>query len=207
MKDQEPVERLMARLSPEDADRSRDIRSRMESGDRDTIAAVGDQLRRLNLPLTSDSGPSPGAGPDWIIVRVEILRAMDQVFEPPPGRDLLVSPQHTFWQLAETINVAFGRWDLSHLYAFHLEDGRDIGTRIEDLDCLDAARTKIGRRWQEGDTFQYEFDFGDSWEHRCSVLEIEVDPEETYGTRPKGPVAIFGWGTLPDQYGRRSPTD
>lgn len=148
-----------------------------------------------------------GAGPDWIVVRVDLLSAMDQVFEPSPGRDVLISPQHTFRQLAEVINGAFGRWDLGHLYAFRLNDGRVIGTRVEDLDFLEAARTKIGRRWQKGETFQFEFDFGDSWEHRCTVIQTEVDPEEVYGQRPKGPVAIFGWGTLPDQHGRHSPTD
>lgn len=207
MKDHESFERLKARFSTEDAEKVEDIMSRIQSGDRDTIAKVGDELGKPTVPKTSGSAPGLGAGSDWIIVRVELLSAMDQVFEPPPGRDVLVSQQHTFRQLAETINAAFGRWDLSHLYAFRLEDGRVIGTRFEDLDFLEAARTKIGGRWREGDTFQYEFDFGDSWEHRCTVLETEVDPEEVYGKRPKGPVAIFGWGTLPDQYGRRSPTD
>lgn len=203
MKDPESFERPEARLSPDYAEKVEGIMSRIQSGDRDTIAAVGDELRKVTVPKTSASG----AGPDWIVVRVELLSGMGQVFEPPPGRDVLVSPQHTFRQLAETINASFGRWDLSHLYAFRLEDGRVIGTRFEDLDFLEAARTKLGGRWREGDTFRYEFDFGDSWEHRCSVLQTHVDPEDMYGMRPKGPVAIFGWGTLPDQYGRRSPTD
>jgi hypothetical protein len=34
------------------------------------------------------------------------------------------------------------------------------------------------------------------------VLEVGVEPEEVYGVRPKGPVAVWGWGAIPDQYGR-----
>jgi len=53
----------------------------------------------------------------------------DQDFDPPPGRDILVSPQHNFRQLAEAINALFARWDLGHLFrrTFHLTvlgDGR-----------------------------------------------------------------------------------
>lgn len=57
----------------------------------------------------------------------------------------------------------------------------------------------------EGEVFDYEFDFGDSWEHRCTVLETGVVPEDAYGVRPKGPVAVWGWGMIPDQYGRTTP--
>jgi hypothetical protein len=153
------------------------------------------------------SSPGLGAGPDWYIVRVELVRSIYGTFEPPPGRDVLISPQHTFRQLAETINSAFARWDLGHLYAFRLDDGRMIGTPFEDFDVLEAARTKIGGRWRRGDSFLFEFDFGDSWEHRCSVMEMEVDPTEVYGKRPKGPAVVFGWGSVPDQYGRSSPRD
>jgi hypothetical protein len=38
------------------------------------------------------------------------------------------------------------------------------------------------------------FDFGDDWRHRCRVLDEEPDPVAEYGTTPKGPVAIRGWG-------------
>ena len=41
-------------------------------------------------------------------------------------------------------------------------------------------------------------------EARCSVEPDKTDPLEEYGTLPKVPVAIWGWGWIPDQYGRRS---
>jgi hypothetical protein len=46
--------------------------------------------------------------------------------------------------------------------------------------------------------FSYVFD------HRCRVQEAKVDPIEAYGVVPSGPAPIWGWGSIPDQYGRRS---
>lgn len=204
---EDPLERLKRELSAEDAKTFEETSARIRSGDPHTTAAMGRELRDVLVPEPSRSARDLGAGPDWYIVRVELLSAIYGTFDPPPGRDVLISPQHTFRQLAETINSAFARWDLGHLYAFRLEDGRIIGTPFEDSNVLDAARTKIGGRWREGDSFLFEFDFGDSWEHRCTVMETEVDPAEAHGKRPKGPAVIFGWGTVPDQYGRSSPSD
>jgi len=56
-----------------------------------------------------------------------------------------------------------------------------------------------------GDSFTYMFDFGDGWEHQCTVLRDDADPVEEYGRAPDEIVPIFGWGTLPDQYGRSEP--
>jgi hypothetical protein len=114
----------------------------------------------------------------------------------------------TFRQLADTINASFARWDLGHLYAFRLEDGSEVGIPDEDGDedepVRHASRAKIATR-AKGELFEYEFDFGDSWLHRCTILETEVAPDDVYGKRPKGPVAIWGWGSIPDQYGRTTP--
>jgi hypothetical protein len=41
-------------------------------------------------------------------------------------------------------------------------------------------------------------------EHRCTGGAVKADPLEEYGIVPPGPVAIWGWGWIPDQYGRRS---
>jgi hypothetical protein len=139
----------------------------------------------------------------WMVIRVELLSGVGRDFEPPPGRDFLVSSQHTFRAFADAINSAFARWELSHLHAFRIGD-RTIGTRVEDLEFEDDRRTKLGGH-AEGSEFIYEFDFGDSWEHRCSVIETDVDPAQLYGDRPSRPVPIFGWGALPDQHDRMTP--
>ena len=188
----------------DDGDRERfeQIVRQIKGADPAPLTIVQDELTKLTAPK-----PRTGGMPDgWYVIRVELLRGRDLEFSAPPGRDLLVSPQHTFKQLAEAINTAFARWDLGHLYAFTLEDGTRIGLPDWDDDPgeREAARTKIGRRTAD-EVFLYEFDFGDGWTHRCRVLEAGVQPEDVYGVRPKGPVPVWGWGDMPDQYGRTTP--
>ena len=96
---------------------------------------------------------------------------------------MIVGPSHTFEQFAGAINVAFARWDLSHLHEFELADGRRIGFPDDEfgpeLEWLDHAKLKVAREVGQGDEFEY-------------------------GPPPAQPVAIWGWGSIPDQYGRRT---
>ena len=187
----------------DEGDQFEEIVRQIRSADPPALKAMGEELRRLMAPEPKNPAPFP-PGSDWYVIRVELFSAKDLVFDPPPGRDILISRQHTFRQLAEAINAGFARWDLGHLYVFRLADGTEIGTAFEDLDFREAARSKLGRR-EEGEVFEYEFDFGDGWKHRCTVLEAGVDPADVYGVRPKGPAAMWGWGSIPDQYGRTTP--
>lgn len=57
------------------------------------------------------------------------------------------------------------------------------------------------------DTFTYVFDLGDRWEHGCTVLRDDAAPVRQSGEMPREIVPIFGWGTIPDQYGRVSPDE
>jgi hypothetical protein len=127
-----------------------------------------------------------------------------------PGRVFLVAPSHTFGQFAEAINSAFARWDLSHLHEFRLGDGRLIGFPDDEFApevvWEDQAAVKVADAVGPGDEFEFRFDFGEGWRHRCRVLDEKADPREAYGPGPlpKQPVAIWGWGSMPDQYGRES---
>jgi predicted nucleotidyltransferase len=58
-----------------------------------------------------------------------------------------------------------------------------------------------------GTTFRYLFDLGEQWLHDCDVEQVGVDPTAIYGEEPAFPVPVFGWGTLPDQYGREHEED
>jgi hypothetical protein len=145
----------------------------------------------------------------WLQIRVELAGGRDIECEPPPGRIFIVGPNHSFAQLAEAINLAFARWDLGHLHAFELPDGRMVGFADVDPDehgWLDHDALKVTRELSPGDQFSYTFDFGDDWRHRCEVLTEKADPREQYGpgALPARPVAIQGWGWMPDQYGRVS---
>ena len=147
----------------------------------------------------------------WLSIRVELVGGMHaHDLWPRPGRLLLARPGMTFRDLAAAIDTAFARWDLAHLHAFQLADGIRIGVRTpwdeDDDEELDDRAEKLSRL-QLGECFAYEFDFGDRWMHLCTVEMEKVDPEQVYGQRPDRPVPYFGWGDIPDQYGRRWDAD
>jgi hypothetical protein len=145
---------------------------------------------------------------EWMTIRIEVIGGRGADFDQGPGRVFLVGPGHTFGELANAINVHFARWDLSHLHEFRLGDGREIGfPDPEAPGTLDQELIRVASALQKGDEFEFVFDFGDHWAHQCRVEEVGVDPDELYGVFPASPVPIWGWGSIPDQYGRRSEND
>jgi hypothetical protein len=152
---------------------------------------------------------------DWWPIRVELLAGGPSgELWPPPGRELLVGPRHTFHDLARAIDEAFARWDLGHLWEFTLADGRRVGVpdpdddpEEDELPLADADRLAVSRVLDPGAEFRYVYDFGDRWVHRCTVGLRPVDPGALLGAEPRSPRPIFGWGTLPDQHGRRWADD
>ena len=151
---------------------------------------------------------------NWLAMRVELLGGRGETLWPPPGRIIAVGPTHTFRDLAGGIDTAFARWDRSHLCQFTLADGRVVtdAESAEDLESspfgplplptLDLDKTRVTKTLKPGDQLRYLFDFGDDWIHACTV-EGKVDPLETVGTVPDRPTPYWGWGEMPDQYGRR----
>jgi hypothetical protein len=69
---------------------------------------------------------------------------------------------------------------------------------------LDHAKLKVAKEVSPGEEFEYVFDLGDNWRHRCTVEAEKGDPLEEYGIVPKMPAPIWGWGWIPDQYGRQA---
>jgi hypothetical protein len=141
-------------------------------------------------------------------IRVELVQGHAADLWPRPGRVFVAARTHTFTQFADAIDAAFARWDLAHLHLFYLGDGRrvsrarwweddDFGMPVVDGDRLTLGRLALGEQ------FVYEFDLGDSWTHLCTVGEARIDPTEALGIVPPVPVAYWGWGEMPDQYGRR----
>jgi hypothetical protein len=141
----------------------------------------------------------------WLSIDVELLSGRGLVLEHPPGRVMIVSPKHTLAEFAEAIDLAFARWDHSHLHVFEFADGKRymLGESEFEPDVIDSSRTSLGAlNLGAGDEFEYVFDLGDDWRHRCEVRATDADPEDEYGIAPDQPVPIWGWGWMPDQYGR-----
>lgn len=154
----------------------------------------------------------------WLSVTVELLGGRGEELWPSPGRVLAVGPSHTFMDLANAINDAFARWDRSHLSMFTLADGRvvadpETGAQMAGsiggpiIEPVDIESAKVVRLLQPGSEFQFTFDLGDDWIHRCVVGSDKVDPVDVLGIPSKKPLPYWGWGTIPDQYGRRWADD
>ena len=134
------------------------------------------------------------------------------------GRDLFaVSKQHTFEQFAVAIDDAFARWDRAHLHEFHLFGPGDTfetrPARVADPDpdwgdgppVMPIRKTKLSTL-KLGQQFLYVFDLGDDWTHLCTVSDKMIDPAQAVGldaAAMPGPLPYWGWGSIPDQYGRR----
>jgi hypothetical protein len=118
---------------------------------------------------------------------------------------MIADPRHTLVELAEAIDLAFARWDHSHLHQFEFADGTRymLGGSEFQPEVLDSTGTRLDALGlAPGTEFAYLFDLGDDWRHSCRVEAADIDPVEEYGAQPEQPVPIWGWGWIPDQYGR-----
>ncbi|KXB07633.1 hypothetical protein AKJ51_00765 [candidate division MSBL1 archaeon SCGC-AAA382A20] len=105
--------------------------------------------------------------------------------EPKIWRRFQVSSNITLDRLHDVIQVIMG-WEDCHLHQFivgekfygmPMDDGPMIGPPMKDESGA-RLRQIISN---EGDRFSYEYDFGDSWEHRLEVEKIlpAKEAEET----------------------------
>lgn len=144
-----------------------------------------------------------------MVLRVVLGAQGGEKLTHTPGRDLLISTDHTFAQLAAAIDRAFARWDVSHLHEFQLPGGRRIVSADDDEneegDLDEAVETLGSIGIALGGSFAYTFDLGAGWEHRCTVVRDGLDPVAEAGIMPREILPIFGWGSIPDQYGRLAP--
>ncbi|HLZ09997.1 MAG TPA: hypothetical protein VKT80_15515 [Chloroflexota bacterium] len=140
-------------------------------------------------------------------MKVELVQGRGEHLWPRPCRLFAASANHDFGQLAAAIDEAFARWDRSHLHEFEFKDGTRVGIADPDDDALLDERRLNLSRLKPGDQFVYVFDLGDDWAHLCTVGDSPIDPVESVGLVPDGPLPYFGWGTIPDQYGREWSAD
>lgn len=146
----------------------------------------------------------------WISIRVDLVEGHGVTLWPRPGRVFATARTKTFADLASAIDEAFARWDRSHLHMFDLGTGRGllVDRYWEDLpDDSRVDETVTLAQLTAGQQFVYVFDLGDNWTHLCTVGTERIDPLETLGFAARQPTPYWGWGTIPDQYGRTSDDD
>jgi transcriptional regulator with XRE-family HTH domain len=82
---------------------------------------------------------------------------------PVVWRRVQLAADHTLQQLSLAIQIAMG-WEGYHLHKFFLRDPYDG----EDI----SETALVGDVLHEGDSFTYQYDFGDDWRHRIAVEKI-----------------------------------
>lgn len=95
--------------------------------------------------------------------------------KPPVWRRIVVSSDLTLGELAPVLEAAMG-WFGGHLHAFDI-DGTGYATPNPDwaLDDLDENRFRLKDVLPEvGMKMQWDYDFGDGWEHSVLVEAIDV---------------------------------
>lgn len=140
---------------------------------------------------------------------MELVSGRGRDWWPRPGRVFTAHGRHTFAQLGEAIDVAFGRWDLAHLRVFVLPDDVDVSWSPW-RDGPAFGGTRDGRRSRldtlaVGTAFAYVFDLGEDWTHLRTVARDDASAAVPHPAQPPRPDR--GWGDLPDQYARHLADD
>ncbi|RKN59207.1 hypothetical protein D7193_08730 [Micromonospora costi] len=142
-------------------------------------------------------------------ITVELVTGRGRDWWPRPGRVFAAHRSHTFAQLAEAIDLAFGRWDLAHLRMFVLPDGSQASWSAW-RDGPAFPDTRDGRTTRldvvpVGGAVAYVFDLGADWTHLCRIRR--ATPDTPAAPPSERPCPYRGWGVLPDQYGRQHAED
>jgi len=127
--------------------------------------------KRKAAPAGAKSVGSPASG---LILKVT-LRGV----KPPIWRRLRVSRELTLRDLHHVLQVSLG-WTDSHLHQFVIGDVRyGLPDPEEDFgeSPLDERKFRVGDLLPDGGRAQYEYDFGDGWEHSIVVERITSLPD------------------------------
>jgi hypothetical protein len=128
------------------------------------------------------------------------IKIMLKDSRPPIWRRLLISSETTLPKLHMIIQEAMGWYD-SHLHAFAIHGEHysapspyDPG-HLAELGMKSTHRVKLNSVIQaEGEKFQYEYDFGDGWQHEILIEKIlPADPKQ------KLPVCLTGKRACPPE--------
>lgn len=107
--------------------------------------------------------PKTGAADSIVSLKITLKGA-----KPPIWRRILVHGSMTLAELSEAILTSMG-WVGGHLHAFDL-DGRQYGDPATTDDVADETRLNLNGVLKSGiKRFDYDYDFGDGWEHVVAV--------------------------------------
>ena len=140
------------------------------------------------------------------MIERRILRTAKSIFQlrisirdtdPEVWRRVLVPGTIPLDKLHDVIQDVFAWWDY-HLHAFNIGPFRfgmaDLDGFEDEEQDIDERGVKLHRLVAEGDSFTYEYDFGDFWVHDVLVESVEyaLDAVESKELTLRRPVCIDG---------------
>jgi hypothetical protein len=132
------------------------------------------------------------AQPGDALLQVRITLA--DVTDPPVWRRVLIPPAYRLDRVHMVIQAAMG-WENYHLHAFRLGDESYAAPDPEDeLGYLDETKFRLGDLVAKADRIDYEYDFGDGWDH---ALVIEAHTVAQVGI--EYPACVAGEGACPPE--------
>ena len=106
----------------------------------------------------------------YYLLRIELLD-----IEPAIWRRVIVPASITLDRLHDVIQIAMG-WADHHLHSFIVGKNSYIEYPEFKEDGLPCGKYRIGDLIkQKGRTFQYDYDFGDCWEHKITLEESRYE--------------------------------
>jgi hypothetical protein len=112
---------------------------------------------------------------------------------PPVWRRVVLPSDCSLAEVAALLLTAMG-WAGYHLYSFRIGDATYVD--LDDdwpEDAIDPSTVRLGDLVGPGDTFAFEYDFGDGWEHQVVVEKLL--PSERRGR----PVCVAGRRACPPE--------
>ena len=118
--------------------------------------------------------------------------------DPPILRVLQIKGNANLGKLHDYIQGVMG-WKDCHLHEFIIHGRKyqpeeQMSEEIGESDFPDERNYRLNKLLQDGDSFKYEYDFGDCWEHDIVVEKI-LPPQE--GVRY--PVCVYGERACPPE--------
>lgn len=133
------------------------------------MAQAGDPLLQVRITLTDVDGP-----PVWRRVLIPAAYPLDRVHA--------------------VIQAAMG-WQDYHLHAFRVGDANYAPAALDDeMGYLDETRFRLGDLAATADRIEYEYDFGDGWEH-----ELVIEAHTIAQDGAIYPVCVGGEGACPPE--------
>lgn len=115
------------------------------------------------------------AEPGDPLLQVRITLA--NVADPPVWRRVLIPAAYSLDRVHDVIQATMG-WENSHLHAFRLGGKTYAAAHSDDeMGCLDETRFRLGDVLTRAKRIDYEYDFGDGWEHAL-VIEARAAAQD-----------------------------